>query len=53
MKTIFDKIDTRYLDCANGMCEHVEHKMNAIWWLLPIVALTYIGIKYIYETRRN
>lgn len=25
MKTIFDKIDPQYLECASGTCGHPEH----------------------------
>jgi len=53
MKTIFDKVDPKYIDCANGMCEHVEHKANALWWMLLAVAIIYTGTKYYYDTRRN
>ena len=52
-KTIFDKVDPKYLDCMNGMCEHVEHKANAMWWLLAAVAIAITAGKYIYDTRRN
>jgi len=30
MKTIFDKIDTKYLDCTSGACEHVTHNFNGV-----------------------
>lgn len=41
MKTILDKIDPEYINCANGMCEHAEHKMNSLWWILPVFILGY------------
>ena len=36
MKTIFDKIDPKYIECTGGMCEHTSHQMNAP--LLVLVA---------------
>ena len=52
-KTIFDKIDSKYLECVNGICEHMEHKVNAVWWILAVVAIVSIGVKYFHDTRRN
>lgn len=42
MKTIFNKVDPSYMNCMNGICEHAEHKVNALWWLIPVVILTCI-----------
>lgn len=28
MKTIFDKVDPKYLECTAGTCEHVYHVFN-------------------------
>lgn len=25
MKTIFDKVDPKYIECATGVCEHTAH----------------------------
>ena len=25
MKTIFDKIDPKYVECGTGVCEHTSH----------------------------
>ena len=25
MKTIFDKIDPKYIECTTGVCEHAAH----------------------------
>lgn len=43
MKTIFDKIDTKYLDCTAGTCEHVAHNFNGA--LLIILAITIVSVK--------
>ena len=32
MKTIFDKIDPKYLDCSIGQCEHAIHSGNGVLW---------------------
>ena len=45
MKTILDKIDPQYLECAGGSCEHIEHKTNIIYWGALIAALLYFYIK--------
>lgn len=47
MKTIFDKIDPKYVECASGTCEHMSHSTilpmyMAIALALPIV---YIMLK--------
>jgi len=59
MKTIFDKIDTKYLEhaahgaeCATGTCEHVGHSGNGILWLV-VVALTIITIKYCHASKNR
>jgi len=41
------------INCLNGLCEHPEHKVNYIWWVLLVVAITYTGVKYYYDTRRS
>lgn len=39
MKTIFNQVDPVYINCVNGLCEHAEHKINTLWWLVPIMIL--------------
>ena len=46
MKTILDKIDLKYIDCATGLCEHISHKMNTSIWLVVAVALVIGFTKY-------
>lgn len=46
MKTILDKIDLKYIDCATGACEHITHKMNISIWLVLVVALVISFTKY-------
>lgn len=28
MKTIFDKIDPKLIECTGGVCEHTSHQFN-------------------------
>jgi hypothetical protein len=42
MNTILDKVDPQYMNCMSGACEHIEHKVNALWWIIPVVVLTYL-----------
>lgn len=37
MKTIFDKVDPKYIDCAAGTCEHVSHAMNFPLYITAII----------------
>lgn len=46
MKTIFDKMNPKYIECSTGMCEHVSHKLNFGLCVVLVVALTYLSIKY-------
>mgnify|MGYP003979841733 CR=1 FL=1 len=47
MNTIFNKVDPAYINCMNGICEHAEHKVNSLWWLIPAVILSlYIARKF-------
>jgi len=39
MNTIFNKVDPSYINCMNGVCEHANHKVNALWWVIPVMAL--------------
>lgn len=50
MKTIFDKIDPKYLDCATGVCEHASHVS-----VLPsyIVAVTLMYLIYTLKNKQN
>ncbi len=42
MKDILANIN---INCLNGLCEHTEHKVNSLWWILLACALTYGLIK--------
>ena len=60
MKTIYDKIDPKYLDhaatgveCATGTCQHSVHNINILYWMLLAVALGYTTTKYYYGTYRT
>ena len=59
MKTIFDKIDTKYLEhaahgveCSTGTCGHASHGSNALLWVV-IVALAAVTIKYYYGNKNE
>lgn len=42
MKTIFNKIDPKYLECTTGICEHPIHNINvALWCMLTVFVVTY------------
>ena len=28
--------------CVNGLCEHPEHKVNALVWIVPVIAVSYL-----------
>jgi len=45
MKTILNKVDPNYINCMNGVCEHAEHKVNSLWWVVPVCILSYIICK--------
>lgn len=51
MKTIFDKVDTKYLEhtahgieCSTGVCDHTIHKSNGLLWVM-VFSLVLITIK--------
>jgi len=46
MKTILNKIDPKYIECASGVCEHAAHKANTVVWLLIAVAVITLLSKY-------
>jgi len=37
MKTIFDKVDPKYLECTTGICEHTEHSFNPAFIIAAVV----------------
>lgn len=39
MKSIFDKVDPKYLECTTGACEHVGHTLNGLYIAIAIVIL--------------
>lgn len=52
MKTIFDKVDTKYIDCMSGTCSHVVHTFNgATLIVLSLVATfaIYVAVKSRYN----
>lgn len=51
MKTIFDKIDPKYVECTSGVCEHASHNVNAIIWV--IVAFTIFACIYKHDNKNN
>jgi len=42
MKEVIANID---VNCLNGVCEHVEHKLNALWWLAAVGCLVYCTVR--------
>ena len=57
MKTIFDKVDPKYLDhasagveCATGTCGHVSHSYNLITLVTICVVFTMVYVYRIYST---
>ena len=46
MKTIFDKIDPKYVECSTGVCEHAAHNHNIALWV--VVAMLLAATKYWY-----
>ena len=46
MKTIFDKIDPKYIDCASGACEHTGHQYNLLTCLVAGILLLNITVLY-------
>ena len=32
-------------ECMNGVCQHPEHKINAIWWLAAGIVLLVVAMK--------
>ena len=48
MKTIFDKVDTKYLDCMSGACGHALHTFNGatlIVLALVTTAAIYVAVR--------
>lgn len=44
MKTIFDKVNPKYIDCATGICEHTSHTFNTGYIAIAVVLLLAVGI---------
>ena len=45
MKTIFDKIDPKYIECSSGMCEHAAHTHVLPMYILTSVITMLVVIK--------
>ena len=52
MKTIFDKIEPKYLECTTGQCEHAIHAGNGILWVV-VFALAFVLLKLHIRLRRK
>lgn len=53
MKTIFDQIDLKYLECTTGTCEHIVHQPNQVLILIIAVYFSYCLHKYIHEQEKD
>lgn len=51
MKTIFDKIDPKYIECTAGACEHGAHMLNGALVTASIVC--YILTKMYLKTQEQ
>jgi hypothetical protein len=47
MKTIFDKIDPKYIECAGGVCEHASHSTILPMYMgaALLLSLSYVMLK--------
>ena len=45
MKTIFDKVDPKYIECGTGMCEHTSHSHVMPLYIIAAVLLSMAVIK--------
>lgn len=52
MKTIFDKIDPKYIECTTGVCEHTAHSLNTPLWVV-IATLSLILISIVARSKRE
>ena len=44
MKTIFDKIDPKYIECTTGVCEHTSHQMNAATITILVASILFVSV---------
>ena len=51
MKTIFDKVDPRYIDCATGVCEHTNHAPNLMYMAILTGALLFVLTRNLLKLR--
>jgi hypothetical protein len=50
MKTIFDKVDPKYLECATGVCEHSSHSYNLLTLATICAVATAVYVYRFYST---
>lgn len=46
MKSIFDKVDPRFLECVTGTCSHTDHQAGIVVWLVMSLIILNIIIMY-------
>ena len=51
MKTIFDKVNPKYLECISGTCEHAAHQPNMLLWC--VIVILGVTISYTYLKHRR
>jgi len=44
MKTIFDKIEPKYLECTTGVCEHAGHNFNGVLIFIAIAMICTVSL---------
>ncbi len=52
MKSIFDKIDPKYLECYTGHCEHVIHAGNGFLWAF-VFLLSFVFLSFHIRFRKD
>ena len=52
MKTIFDKVDPKYIECGTGVCEHATHSHVLPLYVVAVSIVVFYAIKVL-KTRIN
>lgn len=44
MKTIFDKVDPKYIECGAGVCEHPLHQATSVIIITLLLTITFVSL---------
>lgn len=53
MKTIFEKVDPKFIKCQTGVCEHQQHQTNGFLLAMVVVLALVVFRGFTFKKQRK